>query len=143
LAYCGVTAPEAAAALDMLADDIPGAGLLAVTSPDWLHAGWRAAGLARRKGQPHAESHVEKLLGALAPQARIVTVQDGHPAALGWLGSVRGQRCHALGVDRFGQAGDISTLYREYGIDSDAIVDAVAEVIVAESRDVRGLQAAE
>ena len=31
-----------------------------------------------------------------------------------------------LGVDRFGQSGDIPDLYRVYGIDSDAIVDAAA-----------------
>jgi pyruvate dehydrogenase E1 component len=38
-----------------------------------------------------------------------------------------------LGVERFGQAGSIADLYREYGIDSDAVVDAVADVIVQQS----------
>jgi pyruvate dehydrogenase E1 component len=134
LVYCGVTAPEAEAAFVAMADDLPGAGLLAVTSPDRLYAGFRAAAQARRAGQRHAESPVEKLLAPLAPSAAIVTVHDGHPAALGWLGSVRGHRCQALGVDRFGQAGTIATLYREYGIDSDAVIDAVADVILAETR---------
>jgi pyruvate dehydrogenase E1 component len=134
LAYCGVTAPEAHAALEAMADDIPGAGLLAVTSPDRLHAGFRAAAQARRAGQHHAQSAIEKLLAPLSPSAAIVTVHDGHPAALGWLGSVRGHRCQALGVDRFGQAGDIASLYKEYGIDTEAVIDAVADVILAESR---------
>jgi pyruvate dehydrogenase E1 component len=31
-----------------------------------------------------------------------------------------------LGVDRFGQSGDIPDLYRAYGIDKDAILDAAA-----------------
>jgi pyruvate dehydrogenase E1 component len=117
--------------------------LLAVTSPDRLHAGLRAASEARRKGQRQAESHIERLLAPLSPRAHIVSVQDGHPAALGWLGSVHGHRCQALGVDRFGQAGTIATLYREYGIDAETIIDAVADVIVGHAREIRALQAAE
>jgi pyruvate dehydrogenase E1 component len=31
-----------------------------------------------------------------------------------------------LGVDRFGQSGDIPDLYRAYGIDTEAILDAAA-----------------
>jgi len=134
LAYCGVTAPEAHAAYEQMIEDIPGAGLLAVTSPDRLHAGFRAAAQARRAGQRHAESPIEKLLAPLSPGAAIVTVHDGHPAALGWLGSVRGHRCQALGVDRFGQAGDLASLYKEYGIDTETVIDAVADVIVEETR---------
>ncbi|MDX2224175.1 MAG: transketolase [Rhodospirillaceae bacterium] len=138
LVTCGVTGPEARAAFAAIRDDVPGAGLLAVTSPDRLHAGWRAAQTARRAGARGAQSHVEHLLGALARDAALVTVHDAHPAALGWLGSVRGHRCHALGVDRFGQAGNLAALYREYGIDSDAVIDAVAEVILAETRAIQG-----
>jgi pyruvate dehydrogenase E1 component len=37
-------------------------------------------------------------------------------------------------VDRFGQAGNLAALYREYGLDSDAVIDAVAEAILAETR---------
>ena len=134
LAYCGVVGPEATAAFEMISDDVPGAGLLAITSPDRLQAGWRDAARARRSGQRGALSHIDRLLGALAPDAGIVTLHDAHPAALGWLGSVRGQRCEPLGVDRFGQAGDIASLYREYGIDTDSVVDAVADVIVRQTR---------
>jgi pyruvate dehydrogenase E1 component len=134
LAYCGVTAPEAHAAFEAMADDMPGAGLLAVTSPDRLHSGFRAAAQARRAGQRTATSAIERLLEPLSTSATIVTVHDGHPAALGWLGSVRGHRCQALGVDRFGQAGDLGSLYKEYGIDTETVIDAVADLIVAESR---------
>ena len=35
-------------------------------------------------------SHIEKLLAPLPRDCGIVTVIDGHPATLGWLGSVRG-----------------------------------------------------
>ena len=43
IAYCGAVAPEAFAAHQAVAEDIPGAGLLAITSPDRLHRDWRAA----------------------------------------------------------------------------------------------------
>ena len=63
--------------------------------------------------------------------AALVTVLDGHPAAHAWLGSVRGQKVVPLGVDRFGQAGDIPDLYREYGLDEAAILDAAAQALVS------------
>jgi pyruvate dehydrogenase E1 component len=59
-----------------------------------------------------------------------VTLLDGSPAALSWLGGVRGQRVVPLGVDRFGQTGDLPDLYREYRLDAGAIVAAMAEAII-------------
>ena len=56
--------------------------------------------------------------------AGIVTVCDGHPAALAWLGAVAGHRTRALGVEHFGQTGRIADLYRHYGIDVDGILAA-------------------
>ena len=65
-------------------------------------------------------------MAPLAPGARLVTALDGHPAALSWLGSVASHRVVSLGVESFGQSGDIPDLYRHYRLDSDAIVDATA-----------------
>ncbi len=129
IAYEGPVAEEAEAAHAALAEEVPGVGLLAITSPDRLHADWLAAARARREGRA-ATAHVEALLGALAPDAGIVTVLDGHPATLAWLGALRGQRIQALGVDRFGQTGDIPDLYRAYGLDTDAILDAAAAALI-------------
>ncbi|ESR26591.1 pyruvate dehydrogenase E1 component [Lutibaculum baratangense] len=120
IAYAGAVAPEAASALGQLLEREPGAGLLAVTSADRLNAGWTAAQKARRRGAP-ATAHVETLLEPLAPDARIVTVLDGHPATLAWLGGVRGHRVQALGVEHFGQTGTIQDLYRHFDIDDEAI----------------------
>jgi pyruvate dehydrogenase E1 component len=130
IAYQGPVAPEAQEAFAALREEEPGAGLLAITSPDRLHAEWLAARRARRTGQGRAPSTVETLLAPLAPGAGIVSVLDGHPAAHAWMGAVRGQRVVPLGVDRFGQAGDIPDLYREYGLDVDAILDACAEALL-------------
>ena len=129
LAYQGPVAPEAEAAFAELRAEVPEAGLLAVTSPDRLHAGWLEAARSRRAGTP-AAAHIERLLAPLAPGAALVTILDGHPAALSWLGAVRGQRVIALGPDRFGQSGDLPDLYREYGMDADSILDACASALL-------------
>jgi pyruvate dehydrogenase E1 component len=131
IAYQGPVAPEAFAAFEELRQEEPGAGLLAITSPDRLHGEWLAARRARRQGGPGtAPSTIERLLAPMAPGSALVTVLDGHPAAHAWLGGVRGQRVVPLGVDRFGQAGDIPDLYREYGLDMDAILDGCAEALL-------------
>jgi pyruvate dehydrogenase E1 component len=133
LAYQGPVAPEVEAAFAEVAAEETGAGLLAITSPDRLHAGWLAAQRARRQGEPGAQSHVEALLAPLAPGAALVSVLDGHPASHSWLGGVRGHRVFPLGPDRFGQSGDIPDLYRVYGIDTDAILDACAQALLGVS----------
>jgi pyruvate dehydrogenase E1 component len=130
LVYSGALAPEALAAWEALAEDLPGLGLLAVTSPDLLHRGWSARQAARWRGEASAPSHIETLLAPLAPTAGLVTLLDGAPAALSWLGGVRGHRVSALGVDRFGQTGTLQDLYREYRLDAEAIVDAAAELFL-------------
>jgi pyruvate dehydrogenase E1 component len=130
LAYQGPVAPEVEAAFEEVSAEEPGAGLLAITSPDRLHAGWLSAQQARRHGTPGALSHVESLLAPLAPGAALVSVLDGHPASHSWLGAVRGHRVVPMGPDRFGQSGDIPDLYRVYGIDTDAILDACAQALL-------------
>jgi pyruvate dehydrogenase E1 component len=103
-----------------------------LTSPDRLHADWLAAqrNRGRTVGRIDKEpSSVERLLAPLSRDARLVTVLDGHPLALSWLGSVRGQRVVPLGIESFGQSGDIPDLYRTYRLDTAAIVDAVARSI--------------
>jgi pyruvate dehydrogenase E1 component len=125
----GAVMPEALAAWEELRVDIPGLGLLAVTSPDLLHRGWTGAQAARWRGgrQP---SHVEQLLSALAPTAGLVTLADAAPASLSWLGGVLGQRVAPLGVEKFGQTGSLADLYSAYRLDGDAITEAVAEILL-------------
>lgn len=139
--YAGVLAPEALEAVGLMAEDRRDVGLLAVTSADRLNAGWTASARARERGQVRARSHVERLLAAVPRTCALVTVLDGHPATLGWLGSVAGHRTRALGVEHFGQTGTIADLYRHHGIDANAIV-AAAESI-APGRPIRHVRALE
>ncbi len=131
LAYCGAIAPEAEEAFEAMAEDLPGAGLLAVTSPDRLYSSWRAARTSPQGGPGAEPSPVERLLAPLAPRGAIVTVHDGSPQALSWLGAVYGHRLVPLGTDQFGQTGTLSDLYREYRLDAEAILDACARALLS------------
>ena len=130
IAFTGAIAPEALAAWEALREDIPTLGLLNVTSPDLLHRGWSARRAARWTDKSIAPSHVEQLLAPLVPGAGLITVVDGSPGALSWLGGVKGMRVSPLGVDRFGQTGDLPDLYRTYRLDADAIIEAAAELFL-------------
>ena len=139
VAYAGAVAPEAIQAVGLMAEDRRDVGLLAVTSADRLNAGWTAAQRARERGLAHARSHIEQMLDEVPRNAGIITVLDGHPATLAWLGAVAGHRVRSLGVEHFGQTGSIPELYRHYGIDANAIVAAAAAL--TPGRPIRHLRA--
>jgi pyruvate dehydrogenase E1 component len=139
VAYTGAVAPEAIQAVGLMAEDRRDVGLLAITSADRLNAGWTAAQRARERGLVHARSHIERLLAEVPSHCGIVTVLDGHPATLAWLGAVHGHCTRPLGVEHFGQTGSIPDLYRHYGIDANAIVAAAAAL--TPGRPIRHLKA--
>ena len=112
IAFAGVVAPEAMAAQRALGHT---AALLQVTSYDRLTNEWKERG---------DDSYASALLGGVPRGAKLVTVLDGHPATLSWLGAVCGHRVSPLGVSSFGQTGDIVDLYAHYGIDTRAILRA-------------------
>ena len=64
----GAIMPEALAAWEELSADIPGLGLLAVTSPDLLHRGWTAAQAGALDGRARSRATSRQLL--VAPRAR-------------------------------------------------------------------------
>jgi len=134
IVYCGAVAPEACAAHAALVEDLPGTALLAVTSPDMLYQDWTRGRRVAAEGPAPQPSHIEQLLAQLPARAAVITVLDGHPATLAWLGSVAGHRLSALGVTHFGQSGDIPDLYRTHRIDMDAVLDAAASMLVEQRR---------
>jgi len=130
IVFTGAIAPEVLSAWEQLADDVPGIGLLNVTSPDLLHREWSARHASRWTDGKRPQSHVEDLLSVLSPTAGLVTVIDGSPGALSWMGGVKGMRVSPLGIDSFGQTGDLPDLYHRYRLDADAIMDAAAELFL-------------
>jgi pyruvate dehydrogenase E1 component len=123
----GAMTTEAIAAHKRLLDRHPDAGLLVVTSTDRLYNDWQRLERERLHGRDGGQmAHVEDLMEPLAANARLVTVIDGHPAALAWMGGVRGHAVSPLGVIEFGQSGDTIDVYRHYDIGEDAIEQAAA-----------------
>ena len=128
IAYQGAVGPEAIHAAGLIGEHRRDVGVLAVTSADRLNAGWTAAQRARARGTPNAISLAERLLDHLPRHCTIITVIDGHPATLAWLGAVAGHKTVSLGVEHFGQTGRISNLYAHFGIDTPAIVAAASRI---------------
>jgi pyruvate dehydrogenase E1 component len=125
---CGPIVPIAVEASNDLAGDELFVNVFNVTSPDLLHRGWVSAGRARMNG--HAVSHhLEELIPEEERHCPLVTVMDGHPHALSFLGSVFGAKTVALGVDQYGQSGSRQELYDYYQIGLKSIVRAAVEAI--------------
>lgn len=130
IAYQGAVADEAIAAAGMIGEHRRDVAVLAVTSADRLNAGWTAAQRERARGNPAALSHAERLLGELPSHCTLVTVIDGHPATLSWLGAVAGHKTIPHGVEHFGQTGSIGDLSRHFQIDRNSIANSVGELTV-------------
>ena len=128
LAYQGAVAPDVVEAAGRIGQDRRDTGVLAITSADRLNAGWTAAKRARQRSHKGARAWIERMLAPVPRDCTIVTIIDGHPLTLGWLGAVAGHRTGPLGVEHFGQTGRVSDLYRHYGIDAAGIVAAVDEM---------------
>jgi pyruvate dehydrogenase E1 component len=126
----GAVLPEALTAQQELALQGPPPGLLVVTSPDRLARSWYADRSApcvddHSAPSPSQRSYLCQLLQCVPPTCTLVTVLDGHPLALAWLGAVAGHRVRPLGVSKFGMSGYLSEVYRVHQLDSASIVAAV------------------
>jgi pyruvate dehydrogenase E1 component len=120
----GVIMPEVIAAGAELAAAGVETEVVCLTSADLL---FRA--LQARKG---LRDGTDELLDMLFPASRstpIVTVVDGHPHVLSFLAAIHGSPLTCLGVQDFGQSGDVPDLYRHFGIDADTIVGAALDLI--------------
>src|SRR3954451_8580324 len=124
LVGAGAIMPELLHAADHLtADRIP-CDVVCLTSADLV---FRA--LQARQGLADGDYSI---LDALFPPDRaapIVSVLDGHPHTLSFLSAIRQTPIASLGVDDFGQSGDVDDLYKAFGIDTDTIVGAAADLL--------------
>ena len=73
-------------------------------------------------------SHLLKILSNHSKLPSI-SVIDGHPHALSWIGSALGVKSISLGITEFGQSGDQKDLYEYYGLDKNSIQDAVYKIL--------------
>lgn len=130
IAYQGAVAPEAIKAAGIIGQNRRDVGVLAVTSADRLHEGWSAAQRTRANGNEKATSHIETLLRDLPRYCVLITVIDGYPATLSWLGGVHGHLTISHGVEHFGQTGSVADLYRHNRLNADALVQSASELSV-------------
>ncbi|MHA0285080.1 transketolase-like TK C-terminal-containing protein [Mycobacterium sp. C3-094] len=119
----GALATEALAAADRLADAGVEAEVICVTSADLLYRAIQA-----RDGLIEGPSWILDQVLPADRAAPMVTVLDGHPHTLAFLATVNRVRCKSLGVSAFGQVGDLDSVYRHHGIDTDSIVRAALDV---------------
>jgi pyruvate dehydrogenase E1 component len=126
LAACGAVLPDVLVAAEALDGEGVPTLVLDLTSPDRLYRGWReelrAAG--RRARIPGADHHFAALLVPAERRLPIVTVHDAASHHLAWLGSVFGARVVPVGVDDFGQSGNIPELYGVHDLLPEQIVNA-------------------
>jgi len=120
----GALMPEVLAAADELAADGIGCDVVCLTSADLV---FRA--LQARQGLADGDHAVLDELFPPDRAAPIVSVLDGHPHTLSFLSAIRRVPIACLGVDDFGQSGDVPDLYRAFGIDTDTIVGAATDLI--------------
>jgi pyruvate dehydrogenase E1 component len=124
LAAVGVMLLETLAAAAELDAAGIAADVVCLTSADLV---FRA--LQARRGLADGD---ESVLDDILPAERaapMVTVLDGHPHTLAFLGAVRGVPVTSLGVQDFGQSGDVGDLYAHFGLDTDTIVGAALDLL--------------
>ncbi|HWD11055.1 MAG TPA: pyruvate dehydrogenase [Solirubrobacteraceae bacterium] len=120
----GAIMPELLAAADELTAAGVAADAVCLTSPDLLFRALQA----RRGLQDGAYAVLDELFPP-ARTAPIVSVLDGHPHTLAFLAALGGAPIAALGVQDFGQSGDVEDLYRHFGIDAETILGAALDLI--------------
>ncbi|MFD5575165.1 transketolase-like TK C-terminal-containing protein [Streptomyces cadmiisoli] len=124
IAAMGALVPEALAAADRLAALGHGADVVCVASADLL---FRA--LLARRGQSDGPAWILDQVFPAERATPLVTVVDGHPHTLAFLGTIRNTPVTTLGVTRFGQSGSIEDVYRHHGIDTDSVVTAALDLV--------------
>ncbi|MGZ4509333.1 MAG: transketolase-like TK C-terminal-containing protein, partial [Blastococcus sp.] len=124
LVAMGAVVPEALAAADRLdALGFP-ADVVVVTSPGLLFRSLQA-----RRGLDEASTWI---LDSVFPAERatpMVTVLDGHPHTLAFLAGVHRVAAAHLGVRSFGQSGDLESVYKLHGLDTDTVVGAALDLV--------------
>lgn len=120
----GALVPEAVEAANRLGALGFPADVVCVTSPDLLFRAVQA-----RRGLSTAEDWILDVVLPGERAAPMVTVLDGHPHALTFLATVNRVPAAHLGVTRFGQSGDLDSVYRYHHIDTDSIIGAALDLV--------------
>ena len=124
IACSGVIVEEVLKCREALINDDLNIGVLVVPSPDMLYRNWENS-----KKTDDLKPHIETILENISKQTPIITIIDGHSSSLSWIGAVRGHKVFPLGVNKFGQSGDLKEVYEDTNIDFKSIIDSIARII--------------
>jgi pyruvate dehydrogenase E1 component len=120
----GAVMPEVLGAADRLGQSGVSCDVVCLTSPNLVFRALRS-----RAGLADAAQEVLRDAFPADRAAPIVSVLDGHPHTLAFLAAVNATPITTLGVDGFGQVGDVDDLYRYFGIDVPTIVGAAWDLL--------------
>ena len=129
LAAMGAMLPEALEAAQRLDDLGYAVDVVCVTSAARLFAA------VQQRNPPGGHEPADAatwVLDAAFPAERaapLVTVLDGHPHTLAFLAGIQRVEARHLGVSAFGQSGDLASVQRLHGIDTDALVRAALSLV--------------
>lgn len=124
IAAMGTMVSEALAAADRLESLGTEADVVVVTSPGLVFDAVQA-----RAGRGSADTWVLDTAFPGRRAAPLVTLLDGHPHTLAFLAGINQVRATHLGVTRFGQSGDLDSVYGYHGIDTDSVVAAALDLL--------------
>ena len=119
----GVMLEEAQQASAIAAEDGIYANVINVTSADRLFRDYFTA------SQQGAPSYLDRLLPPADRQVPAITLLDGHPLTLVWLGALLGAPVKPLGVVNFGETGAVQELYHKHHMDTEAVLEAIVELL--------------
>jgi pyruvate dehydrogenase E1 component len=124
IAAMGAVTTEALQAADRLSELGYPAEVVCVTSPGLLFEAVQA-----RRGLHDGPTWILEQAFPAEHATPLVTILDGHPHTLAFLAGVNGVPATHLGVSRFGQSGDLDSVYRYHGLDVDSIVRAALDLL--------------
>ena len=131
IAATGAVLPEALAASAELAEEGIAAHVVDITSSDRLFGAWQRT-LRYAVRNAVTPSIPGTLRAAFPVKAPIVSVHDSSAHHLAWLGSAIGVPCVSLGVEGFGQSGQIGDLYAAHDLMPGSIVNAALAALSSE-----------
>jgi pyruvate dehydrogenase E1 component len=115
---------QAIESVDALEREGIGVSLFVVTSPDLLYRRMDVAWMDEQAGRDAGRWDPTGLLDDSEIGQPVLSVIDGHPHSISFLGTALDSPSTALGVTSYGQSGSRTDLYRHYGIDAQGIYEA-------------------
>lgn len=115
----GPVVTEALAAAERLAAAGYPCEVICITSAGLLFEATRA-----RRGLAEGSDWILSEVFRPERAAPMLTVLDGHPHTLAFLAGINQVASTNLGVTGFGQSGDLDSVYRHHGLDTDSMVEA-------------------